>query len=300
MMGMSAGGRPDPSKNVPSGWKNALNNLAAELLVSSSKTITPLSASEKVEQKREIVKAQKEKTEVENIRRVTYRENKIKFLHHASVAELSVSGGAFVLGGADLVWAGTPGIMFGWWLLSAVSGLLGVLSLKNKKKALDKPVSLLALPVVPPPLLEPNMIGKEEAANLLDAEASLYMLLPGVKTLQTEAGMSLEDVADKIRPVLYSLIERLFLVNKILSGSFSSGVSQQVALEAAESLRTQLAHGVVAYRELVIAAVKLVGSPGEFDVSIQKDILDATHDLEAYAVGLSAAGKAFDAIYRNG
>lgn len=201
----------------------------------------------------------------------------------AGMATLGVIDTATLATSADNgVIPGSPGM---WFVMAAVSGFVGVRARYQLQNA--QPPVALPLPVVPPPVLAADAVGAVEASRLAHAERQLFEMLPAVQELHGEAADSLRATLGSVQPGMYALVERLDLVSKL------DAMAAPQAAEAAEVLRRRLVAGVEAYDRLIAATALLLAAPDPGGPASDQ-LSRASHELEAYAAGLTAASNALD------
>lgn len=202
-----------------------------------------------------------------------------------------VAAGAAGLGVLDLATMGVadagviPGWPGTWFVIAAVSGLIGVRAKARLRTAAPPPQP--ALPPVPAPILHPGMVGAEESLRLERAEGQLMAMIPAVAQLHPEAGRSLQETVAAVQPSMHALVERLELI------SYVDVVRAPQAAEAAEALRRRLAQGVDSYDHLIEATATLLAAPDPSEAATTT-LARATQELQAYAAGLATAAEAFD------
>lgn len=197
-------------------------------------------------------------------------------------ASLGVVDTITLAAGDNGVVPGSPGM---WFLLAATSGLISARARTQLHNA--TPPEPLALPVVPPPLLNADQTGAAEAGRFARAEIQLREMLPAVDELHHEAAESVRQTLATVQPNMYALIERLDLLSRV-----DVVAAPQVA-EAAETLRRRLAQGVSAYERLIAATAVLLAAPDPGGPASEQ-LTRVEQELQAYSAGLAAASEAFD------
>jgi len=234
----------------------------------------------------------RERAEVEQIQKNLRFKAKLRRWSIRAKTGVAVAAGTATLGVIDTatlattadngVIPGSPGM---WFVMAAISGLVGYRARVQLHNA--EPPMPQILPVVPPPMLPYDAVGAAEAARLARAERQLFEMLPAVRELHPEAAESLRGTLASVQPGMYALVERLDVVRQL------DVVVAPQAADAAESLRRRLDAGVEAYERLIAATAMLLAAPDPGGPASHQ-LSNASHELEAYAAGLTAASDAFD------
>lgn len=243
------------------------------------------------QQRRQVAQSERQRVLAVQASRERRFQSKLKRLRIRATTGLYGAIGGASLGAVDTVTLATgdngvvPGSPGMWFVLAAASGLISARSRMQLNNA--TPPEPLAVPLVPPPMLNSEQTGAAEAARFARAEMQLREMLPAVDQLHPDAADSVRRTLGTVQPNMYALIERLDLLSRV-----DVVTAPQVA-EAAETIRRRLDQGVTAYERLIAATAVLLAAPDPEGPASQQ-LTRVEQELQAYSAGLLAASEALD------
>ena len=187
--------------------------------------------------------------------------------------------------GASVVTAAAGALTLtpGWWMITALSAGISVVSFRKWKTIGPAPRD--AAPVEPARALPRGAIGRDEVARYINVRTQVLTMHTSIKLLHPDAAVELRAADSAAAPALNALVERLAVLHE-LRKQLPNTAAAQTAETAADVISSRLLIGCESYDTLLAAAATLMAAP---DIGMQANLQPAADSLIAYAHGLERA-----------